>query len=47
VGALALSTPVLMDASKARRELGWEPRFEAPETLLQTAVAARENGLLD
>lgn len=45
--AAALRTPVLMDASKARRELGWEPRFEAGETLLQTAVAAREDGLLD
>lgn len=45
--ALALRTPVLMDASKARRELGWAPRFDAAETLLQTAVSAREKGLLD
>jgi nucleoside-diphosphate-sugar epimerase len=45
--AAAFATPVLMDASKARREFGWEPRFDAPETLLQTAVAAREDGLLD
>jgi nucleoside-diphosphate-sugar epimerase len=45
--AAALRTPVLMDASKARRELGWEPRFDARETLLQTAVSAREAGLLD
>ncbi|HTR74390.1 MAG TPA: NAD-dependent epimerase/dehydratase family protein [Solirubrobacterales bacterium] len=45
--ATALSTPVIMDTTKARRELGWEPRFDAPETLLQTAVAARETGLLD
>jgi nucleoside-diphosphate-sugar epimerase len=45
--APALSTPVVMDASKARRELGWEPRFDAPETLLQTAVAAWEAGQLD
>jgi nucleoside-diphosphate-sugar epimerase len=43
----ALSTPVLMDSAKARRELGWEPRFDAAETLLQTAVSAREAGLLD
>ena len=34
--------PGLMDTSKARRELGWEPRFDAAETLLQTAVSARE-----
>ena len=41
------ATPVLMDAAKARRELGWEPRFDAAETLIQTAVSAREAGLLD
>ncbi len=45
--ATALRTPVLMDMAKARRELGWEPRFDAAETLLQTAVSAREAGLLD
>jgi nucleoside-diphosphate-sugar epimerase len=45
--AMALATPVLMDAAKARRELGWQPRFDAAETLLQTAVGAREAGLLD
>jgi UDP-glucose 4-epimerase len=44
--AAAFATPVVMDAAKARRELGWEPRFDAAETLLQTAVAAREAGLL-
>jgi UDP-glucose 4-epimerase len=43
---IALGTPVLMDCGKARRELGWEPRFGARETLLQTAVGAREAGLL-
>ncbi len=45
--ATALRTPVMMDAGKARRELGWVPRFDAAETLLQTAVGAREDGLLD
>jgi nucleoside-diphosphate-sugar epimerase len=45
--ATALRTPVLMETAKARRELGWEPRFDAAETLLQTAVAAREAGILD
>lgn len=45
--ATALRTPVVMDSSKARRELGWEPRFDAEETLIQTAVSAREAGLLD
>jgi nucleoside-diphosphate-sugar epimerase len=45
--ATALTTPVLMDTTKARERLGWTPRFDAAETLLQTAVSARETGLLD
>lgn len=45
--AIAYDRPVLMDAGKARRELGWEPRFDAEETLIQTAVGAREAGRLD
>lgn len=45
--ATAFATPVLMDAGKARREFGWEPRFDAAETLLQTAISAREAGLLE
>jgi UDP-glucose 4-epimerase len=45
--ATALSMPVVMDAGKARRELGWSPRFDAAETLRQTATAARQRGLLD
>ncbi len=44
--ATAFGTPVVMDAGKARRELGWKPRFDAAETLIQTAVSAREAGLL-
>ncbi|HEY2054029.1 MAG TPA: NAD-dependent epimerase/dehydratase family protein [Solirubrobacterales bacterium] len=45
--ATALTTPVLMDTTKAREELGWVPQFDAAETLTQTAVSARETGLLD
>ncbi|MDQ3725104.1 MAG: NAD-dependent epimerase/dehydratase family protein [Actinomycetota bacterium] len=45
--ATAFDTPVLMDTARARRDLDWEPRFGAQETLLQTAVGAREKGLLD
>jgi UDP-glucose 4-epimerase len=45
--ATALATPVLMDTTKARKQLGWVPRFDASETLMQTAVSARETGLLD
>jgi UDP-glucose 4-epimerase len=45
--AAALRIPVLMDTGKAREGLDWEPRFDATETLVQTAVSAREAGLLD
>jgi UDP-glucose 4-epimerase len=45
--ATALRTPVLMDTAKARRELDWEPHFDAAETLVQTAISAREAGMLD
>ncbi|MDX6650304.1 MAG: UDP-glucose 4-epimerase [Solirubrobacteraceae bacterium] len=43
----AFRVPTLMDASKARRELGWRPRHDARETLQATVRAAREEGLLD
>jgi nucleoside-diphosphate-sugar epimerase len=45
--ATAMSTPVLMDTAKARRELAWQPRHDAAETLAETALAARDSGLLD
>lgn len=45
--ATALDTPVLMDTTKARRDLGWKPEFDALETLDQTAEGAREKGMLD
>ncbi|MGN6216382.1 MAG: NAD-dependent epimerase/dehydratase family protein [Solirubrobacterales bacterium] len=45
--ATALDTPVLMDTTKARRDLGWQPEYDALETLYQTAEGAREKGLLD
>jgi hypothetical protein len=41
----ALRTPVLMDSSKAARELGIEWRSSA-ETLAETISGARERGLL-
>jgi nucleoside-diphosphate-sugar epimerase len=37
----AFRVPVLMDASKARRELGWRPRHTARETLRATIETAR------
>lgn len=42
----ALGTPLLMDTSRARRELRWRPRHDARETLHETVEAARLSGLL-
>jgi UDP-glucose 4-epimerase len=44
--ATAFDTPVLMDTTRARSDLDWEPRFDAKDTLEQTAVGAAEKGLL-
>jgi UDP-glucose 4-epimerase len=38
--------PVLMDASKARRQLDWEPESDAASTLQEMAEAARLAGVL-
>lgn len=45
--ATALDTPVLMDTTKARRDLSWNPQYDALETLNQTAAGAHDKGLLD
>ncbi len=42
----AFREPVLMDASKARRELGWRPRYDALQTLRATIAAARMDPLI-
>jgi nucleoside-diphosphate-sugar epimerase len=42
----ALSVPVLMDTTKAKMNLGWEPEHDSFDTLAQTIQAAREKGLL-
>lgn len=39
--AEAISTPVIMDAAKARRELGWRPRYTGLEALRDTLRAQR------
>lgn len=44
--SVAADTPVLMDTTKARRDLSWDPRHDALETLEETVVGAREKGLL-
>jgi len=45
--ATALDTPVLMDTTRARRDLGWDPQHDAMETLRETVAGAREKGMLD
>jgi UDP-glucose 4-epimerase len=42
----SVRVPVLMDTGKARQGLAWEPRFDADETLRQTADAARGEQLI-
>jgi UDP-glucose 4-epimerase len=37
----ALRTPVVMDTSRARTELGWKPRHDAIETLRETVAGSR------
>ena len=40
----AASIPVVMDATKAARELGWAPEYDSVETLAETVRAARAGG---
>ncbi|MFT4572634.1 MAG: UDP-glucose 4-epimerase [Hyphomicrobiaceae bacterium] len=42
----AFRTPVTMSTEKARKQLGWRPRYNALETLREVIVAARAQGLL-
>jgi nucleoside-diphosphate-sugar epimerase len=42
----ALRVPVLMDTAKAKEQLGWDPKHDAPGTLQQTVAAAREEEIL-
>jgi UDP-glucose 4-epimerase len=37
----ALRVPVVMDTTRARRELNWQPSYDAMETLRQTVAGAR------
>jgi UDP-glucose 4-epimerase len=41
----AIDTPVLVDTTRARAKLGWEPRYDALETLADTVASARAQGL--
>ncbi|MDQ3981984.1 MAG: NAD-dependent epimerase/dehydratase family protein [Actinomycetota bacterium] len=42
----ALRVPVLMDTTKAKKDLGWLPERDVKETLMETIDAARAKGLL-
>jgi UDP-glucose 4-epimerase len=42
----ALREPVIMDTTKARRELRWRPKHDALQTLRETITAARMNRLI-
>jgi UDP-glucose 4-epimerase len=44
--ANALRVPVLMDTAAARRELAWQPRYDATATLRETVDGARAAGIL-
>jgi nucleoside-diphosphate-sugar epimerase len=37
---------VVMDTSRARRELRWRPKYDTREVLRLTVAAAREEGLV-
>jgi len=41
----AIRVPVLMDCTKAREKLGWEPAYDVLDTLADTIAGAREKGL--
>jgi nucleoside-diphosphate-sugar epimerase len=42
----AFRRPVLMDTAKARENLGWEPRWDAEETIVDTVASARAAGVI-
>jgi nucleoside-diphosphate-sugar epimerase len=42
----AFRAPVVMDTTKARKKLRWQPKHDSRATLMQTAAAAREAGLV-
>jgi hypothetical protein len=42
----ALRVPVVMDTTRAREQLGWEPGHDTRAVLADTARSAREAGLL-
>jgi UDP-glucose 4-epimerase len=42
----AFRVPMVMDTSRARRELRWKPRHDAASTLVETVAAGRERGVV-
>ena len=41
----AMRVPVLMDCTRAQTKLGWEPQYDALDTLADTIAGARDKGL--
>ena len=44
--AIAADTPVLMETTKARSDLGWKPQHPAQQTLDETVAGAKQKGLV-
>ena len=42
----AFRKPVIMDCTRARTKLGWDPKHSSRETLDETIAGGRESGLL-
>jgi UDP-glucose 4-epimerase len=42
----ALRVPVVMDTTRAREQLGWQPQHDTQAVLADTARSARAAGLL-
>jgi UDP-glucose 4-epimerase len=45
-GGTAIRVPLLMDCMRAKRKLGWQPKYDALHTLAETVAGAREAGLI-
>ena len=42
----AFRVPMVMDTTRARRELRWNPRHDAASTLAEMVASARARGVL-
>ena len=42
----AFRTPVIMDCTRARTKLGWDPKYSSRETLEEMVTALRDRGVI-